>query len=642
MTRRIDNPDTDADVELRRYLDAGGRRNFVMIAGAGSGKTTSLVKALDHIGKKHGDALRRDKKRVACITYTEVAVGEIWGDVGHDPLFHVSTIHSFLWSIVKPFQKDIGGWVRNRIGEKLEDLRTAREAFGKRTQQRTLEKNERETAKLEHALCSLASISSFRYENGSDYSNGILGHDDIVKMVPKLILERPLLASIVAQKYPFFFVDESQDTLPTVVDCLRSVAEQYPDSFCLGFFGDAMQKIYPTGIGTIELAEGWKEITKPENFRCPKAVLEVINNIRADGDGLKQERGRHELVEGKPEPVLGSAALFVLPVDDSKIANLQRVREWLAEKHSDPLWHSNDPEANVRIMVIVHRMAAVRLGFPDLFAAFTDGTSESMKTSFADGTTWAVKPFLGILLPLCSAFIHDRHFEVMQLLRRNSPLLGPDHVRSVESPEKLLAELKTHVHKLTYLMSDSADASVGEVLRYVHKHQLIRLDERVSDYLSIESDSAIARERSESTSDEESERIDKAIGKFLDCPVKQLWGYQQYITDESPYSTHHGVKGAEFDRVLVILDDDEGRYNLYSYEKLLGLKNLSDNDKDKIRESEESVLDRSRRLLYVCCSRATKDLVVVLFTAEPESAAKHLRKKGFFDAKDIYTLASMN
>ena len=84
-----------------------------MIAGAGSGKTTSLVKALAHLSRARAPALRRRGQKIACITYTEVAVGEIWSDVGNDALFHVSTIHSFLWTVVHPFQGrslPVGRW----------------------------------------------------------------------------------------------------------------------------------------------------------------------------------------------------------------------------------------------------------------------------------------------------------------------------------------------------------------------------------------------------------------------------------------------------------------------------------------------------------------------------------------------------
>ena len=115
MTSRINQPDTDADIKLRECLEAAQPVSFVMVAGAGSGKTTSLIKALDYIGKTRGASLRRKGQKIACITYTEVAEREIWADIGEESIFHVSTIHSFLWTIVRPFQKDIVRWVEGRL-----------------------------------------------------------------------------------------------------------------------------------------------------------------------------------------------------------------------------------------------------------------------------------------------------------------------------------------------------------------------------------------------------------------------------------------------------------------------------------------------------------------------------------------------
>ena len=101
LKSRLGQPDTDADRELRECLDEEPLSSFIMVSGAGSGKTTSLVKALDHLEKTRGVELRRRSQQIACITYTEIAVEEIWNDVGNAPLFHVSTIHSFLWTVVR-------------------------------------------------------------------------------------------------------------------------------------------------------------------------------------------------------------------------------------------------------------------------------------------------------------------------------------------------------------------------------------------------------------------------------------------------------------------------------------------------------------------------------------------------------------
>ena len=275
-----------------------------MVAGAGSGKTTSLIKALDHLARTRGLTLRRAGQQIACITYTEVAVREISDDVGVSSLFHISTIHSFLWSVIRPFQSDIATWVGIRIGDKIAERRKHYDR--PRTQVRTKARLESEIAELEAQLAAIGDVEKFIYGTGSSYAEGILGHDDVLKLTPYCIDAHPLLRRVIASRFPFIFVDESQDTNPEVVDALRAIAAEQP-RLCVGFFGDPMQKIYMSGAGAIPIGAGWAEISKPENFRCPTAVLGVVNAIRATGDGLVQTRGRRIEVGGVEQPVPFSA-----------------------------------------------------------------------------------------------------------------------------------------------------------------------------------------------------------------------------------------------------------------------------------------------------------------------------------------------
>lgn len=627
MTRRIDKPDTSADIAVKACIDGSERKCFVMVAGAGSGKTTSLVKALDYIGKTHGAELRRRQQKVACITYTEVAVSEIWGDVGNNDLFHVSTIHSFLWSLAKPFQKDIRQWLKGRLEEKLQ---TARQKLSELTAKAKVsrEKLERDIAKLEAAIPKIEKVARFTYESGKDYSKGVLGHSDIIEMVPQLILKHPLLPSIIAQQYPFIFVDESQDTFRQVVDALVCIAKQAPGKFCLGFFGDPMQQIYGHGAGNIETESGWVRIEKPENFRSPSQVLEVVNKIRADGDGINQIRGRHDTVDGKLVPMQGSAHLFILPNNNEKTKNLSRVRSWLGQKCADDNWISDTRESDVRILVIVHRMAAARLGFQKLFEAFNDGTPDKFKDSFLEGTSWLLRPFLRVLLPLVAATNENRQFDVMNLLRAHCPRLTSSFSNlSAET----LASLKEDVGKLAQLLATNGTASVEEVLRFVDEFKIIDLDQRIIDFLqgTVKTEQPATAPALEEEDDTDATAA--VAFAFLKCPANELWTYNTYLNDQSPYSTQHGIKGAEFERVLVVLDDEEGTHFQYSYDKLLGLEPLSKTDQGNIAAGKESVLDRTRRLLYVCCSRATKDLAVVLYTNNVEGAESKLRTSRLFD-----------
>ena len=62
---------TQADLDIKDCLDQ--HRSFTVIAGAGSGKTTSLVTALRYVKSQFGKRLRRDGQKVVCITYTKRA-----------------------------------------------------------------------------------------------------------------------------------------------------------------------------------------------------------------------------------------------------------------------------------------------------------------------------------------------------------------------------------------------------------------------------------------------------------------------------------------------------------------------------------------------------------------------------------------
>jgi DNA helicase-2/ATP-dependent DNA helicase PcrA len=611
-----------------------------MIAGAGSGKTTSLIKGLTEVLSKHGERLQLRRQRVACITYTEVAVGEIWLDVGKNSLVHVSTIHSFLWSLIRTFQSDIQSWVINRIDEHLVELRETAANFGPRVQRRTREKNQRDIVRYEHQRAMINGVRSFTYGTGSDYVNGILGHDDIIKMVPQIILERPLLRNLVSQQYPFIFVDESQDTMENVVSAFKAIDQELGNKFCLGFFGDSMQRIYPTGIGTISPEAGWASITKPENFRCPSTVLAVANAIRRDGDGLAQTRGRMAGPENAQESVVGSANLFILPADESRDQRLRQVRAWVAEHNADPVWNNIDGVDAIKFLVIVHRMAAKRLGFGDLYSALNDKAPEKFKNGFLDGTAWPVRPFTSFVLPLADAAKSGREFEVMQILRTQSALLDRKNLTGVNIADRL-AELRHFTESLQQMLEPGSGATNAHVLRLLHDTKVILLDPRVLSYLDLpaEAESAVNSESEPATPEDDEDEATKevsAMDAFLACSASQFWGYFRYVNNESPFSTQQGIKGAEFERVLVVLDDDEGTHVQFSYDKYLGIKPLSDRDEANIREGKETSVERTRRLFYVCCTRAMKDLVVVLFTSDIAKAQTQIRTLGLFPEASVH------
>ena len=94
----------------------------------------------------------------------------------------------------------------------------------------------------------------------------------------------------------------------------------------------------------------------------------------------------------------------------------------------------------------------------------------------------------------------------------------------------------------------------------------------------------------------------------------------------------------EFDRVLVIIDDSEAKGFMFSYDKLFGVKNLSETDINNMAEGKETSINRTQRLFYVTCTRAKKSLAVVMYTNNPEKVKEEVIQKGWFKEEEIVTI----
>jgi len=638
MSRRANSPDTDADREILDCIIATPPRSFVVTAGAGSGKTTSLIKALERVIEKHGQSMLMKRQRVACITYTEVAANEIREDVAADSLVHVSTIHSFYWTIAGTFQADIKAWLQKGLQEHLDGL--ANKVFGPRVQQKTKDKNKKDQARYAKYLEAVSKVARFRYGVASDYEEGVLGHEDILKLCNYLLQQKPLFRRVVALNFPFIFIDESQDTFPEVVESFKMVEAQMRDRFCLGFFGDPMQKIYLRGAGRIGLNDAWKPITKPENFRCAQSILRVANAIRKEGDGLQQVRGLHELIDGVPRPVEGSARIFVLPNAEDRQSALNQVRAWSAAANSDDAWVK--PEDAVKILVIVHRIAAKQLGWAGIYSALNDKAPTSFKQGLLDGTCWPVRQLLSFVVPLVQAMGRTDEFAAMNILREHCPRLQKASAAG-GGVATVLKNVRGATLALQSMMSDPA-ATLGGVIAHLRDTQLLALDKRMERALALQAgagDEAPADAEAEvDGGDEEAgggAAADSAVARLLQCPATELRPYALYVAEGSPFATQHGVKGAQFDRVLVVMDEEESDYNLYDYEKVLSEKQASADDRRAFETGEDNTWSRTLRLLYVCCTRAKRGLALAFFVANPAATAAHIVASGVFPKNSVIT-----
>ncbi len=121
----------------------------------------------------------------------------------------------------------------------------------------------------------------------------------------------------------------------------------------------------------------------------------------------------------------------------------------------------------------------------------------------------------------------------------------------------------------------------------------------------------------------------------LETEFFQIKNYKNYIDGNSVFRTHQGVKGNEFERVMVVMDDEDAGGFLFSYEQYFGAKELSQASQKKQNDGEETGIDRTRRLFYVTSTRAKNSLAHVIYTSDVTKVRRGLIEKKLAKENEI-------
>ncbi len=275
-------------------------------------------------------------------------------------------------------------------------------------------------------------------------------------------------------------------------------------------------------------------------------------------------------------------------------------------------------------------MAANRLGFAQMWQALY--SQDHLKRGLIDGDLPGIRLFSERVLPVVQASAAGDRFAIAEVLKRHSPLLNCERLATASDPRAQLARAKTAVDALAALVAIGAQVTFLEVLRCVDEHELFEIPDSLQPF--VEQDASEFAE-----DDEQQEKsVLKAWRTFLESPYSQIIPYAKYVADDETFDTHHGVKGLEFKRVMVLRDDSEARGFMYSYDKLLGVEAPSDTDIKNEREGKDTAIARTRRLLYVTCTRAEDSLAVLVYTRDPAKVRDHVTAQGWFETDEIVTL----
>lgn len=224
-----------------------------------------------------------------------------------------------------------------------------------------------------------------------------------------------------------------------------------------------------------------------------------------------------------------------------------------------------------------------------------------------------------------NAYKTNSDFDVAKIDKRYSPLLKSKTLSmDISHQTALLQKVEDSVDALLSLWKDSNTPSCIDILRSIRETELFPLNDRVDDLLSDPIDG-------------EPVKI-AALRAALLAPFDMLEKYSAYVSDNTRFATHQGVKGLEFPRVVVIVDDAEAKGFSFSYEKLFGAKGKTATDIKNEKDGRDTTTNRTARLFYVACTRAQKSLAVIVYTENPEAVKATSLSHEWFNEDEIHTL----
>ena len=540
-----------AELEAEKALAAvkkclNERKNFRVEAGAGAGKTYSLVDALKFIIEEMGPEFERRGQKVACISFTNAATDEITSRTDGHSLVTASTLHSFFWSLICNFQPFLRGNLQQ----------------------------------IEHWVEKLEAIGGIgqkcvKYDLGHARANPddcevYVGHDDVIALTVLLLKEEKFRSFMTAQ-YPILLIDEYQDTNEDLAAAIVQHFLDIDDGPLIGLFGDSWQKIYDSVCGAIE-HRNLEFIGKQANFRSTPPIVDVLNRIRPD---LKQ-KVKDPLAEG-------SVAVY-------------HTNDWVGARRTGSHWKGDLPAKDAseclrslrlhlenegwdfapeytKVLMLTHNVLATEQNYSGIFSTFR------YNDSFIKKENSHIQFLVDKVEPACIAYEKGKYGEMLTSLGE----------KSLDICTR--ADKTTWVTDMAKLLKLRRSGTIGEVLSHLRSTQRPRVPEKVAkreNQLLAASQEEIDESRSL-----------QEIKKLQEVKYSEIVSLAQFLDSNTPFSTKHSVKGLEFENVLVVL----GRgWNHYNWNKFL--ENAHNAPKG------DQSYEKNRNLFYVACSRPKTRLCV--------------------------------
>jgi DNA helicase II / ATP-dependent DNA helicase PcrA len=547
------------------FVAINAAKCFRVEAGAGAGKTYSLVKALQYLIEYRSYTLNKCSQQIACITYTNVAKDEIKERTDNHPTIYTETIHGFCWSLLSGLQKELRGLI-----PKLSDKWKERiEAIGGIQMQRI-------NYDLGYPSASEREIT--------------LHHDDVIKLMVKL-LDVPKFHSLIKCRFPIIFIDEYQDTNIELAESIKRNLIEMDSGILVGLFGDHWQRIYGSkACGLMECSsDKLVVIGKNVNFRSYSSIVDALNRMRP------------ELVQ-QPKKI-----------ESVGYVNVFHSNGWQGKRRTENHWQKDLPAVNAhkyleatrlilendgwdfdpkqtKILMLTNNVLADEQDYRNLANCFKENDD------YLKPNDHYIKFFLETIEPICEYFENKQYGAMFKHLDKQAPKLAR------QSDKKIWAR------DIERLCQSRKNMTIAQVLELLKETNHPRLSPKVeegekhfAEYPSLPSEAKT----------DKIEKFYEKIRNLRGVKYSEMVNLKKYTDNLSPYSTKHGVKGAEFENVLVVC----GRgWNQYDWNQMLELWGCT------IPMGKMDFFERNQNLFYVACSRPKRRLAL-LFTQELSTKA---------------------
>lgn len=264
-------------------------RFYLINAPAGSGKTTFIHNKILEL------SITDSRSKILCITYTNRAAEELINRFKYSDNnnLQVYTIHSFISGFINAYfcKKEVIDFYFELYGCEIEKIINFPED----------EKNKKKIEKYKEKYGNNITIDVVRnniatlYYNETNYNSylyGGLSHDCLIEFVYLLSKRYSVIQFKLANMFNYIFIDEYQDT-PSCVLKLFYNSLKYSKAK-LFLFGDKMQQIYDKyDISFDNVLNSFnKSIKLNNNYRSSKKIVNVLNNIYHDSEFVQSAKGK--------------------------------------------------------------------------------------------------------------------------------------------------------------------------------------------------------------------------------------------------------------------------------------------------------------------------------------------------------------